>query len=46
MEEEIDPYDLGWSQGYDDQLPECPYPDGTYEYIQFWKGYEQGSNDC
>jgi hypothetical protein len=39
-------YDLGWSHGYDDQMSDCPYSEGTDEYKEYHEGYEQGSNDC
>lgn len=46
MEQDTNPYDLGWGQGYDDQLPDCPFTEGTEEYDEFWRGYDQGSMDC
>lgn len=45
-EHELSPYDLGWSQGYDDLLADCPYAEGTKEYDEFWEGYYQGCMDC
>lgn len=46
LEANTSPYDLGWSHGYDDQLPDCPYAYGTSEYDEYYEGYEQGSMDC
>lgn len=40
-----DPFDMGWYQGYDDKLPECPYADGSPEAKAWWEGYNQGAND-
>lgn len=39
-------YDLGWSCGYHDEIPDNPYEAGTEEYKQYEEGYEQGSRDC
>jgi len=45
-EEEDIPYELGWSAGYHDEYPECPFPEGSPEAVSWWNGYNQGSNDC
>jgi len=42
----VEIYDEGWSAGYDDLIPDCPYPEGTPEAEQWWAGYIQGSSDC
>jgi hypothetical protein len=41
-----DPYDEGWSCGYNDVMPECPYEEGTEEHDDWYSGYKQGSMDC
>jgi len=45
MEEE-NPWEEGWSAGYDDLPPENPYQEGTEEYDLWEEGYDQGSEDC
>ncbi len=42
----ISPFDLGWADGYDDLLTDCPYAEGTPEYDEYMDGYYQGSMDC
>jgi hypothetical protein len=44
--EEQEAYDLGWRHGYDDELSDCPYEDGTAEHLAYYEGYAQGCNDC
>lgn len=39
-------YDQGWSDGYNDLIPDCPYPEGSPEAEAWTEGYAQGSNDC
>jgi hypothetical protein len=34
-----DPYDLGWSAGYHDELPDCPFPAGSVEAEEWLEGY-------
>ena len=46
LEEESDPYDQGWAAGYDDLLPDNPYPEGSEEHDLWNEGYTQGSLDC
>ena len=46
MEEESDPYMMGWSQGRNDELPDCPFTQDSEDYIQFWVGYHEGTRDC
>lgn len=41
--EDYDPHDLGWKHGYDDELPNCPWPEGTPEYKSYQEGYEEGT---
>lgn len=46
MDKQLDPHDLGWQAGYDDEPPDCPYEEGTEEAKEWWEGYWEGSNDC
>lgn len=46
MNDEEDPYSLGWSDGYQDRLPYNPYPEDSIEWFEYEDGYEQGSRDC
>jgi hypothetical protein len=43
---ESSPYDVGWSDGYEDIMPDNPYKEGTPEYDEYCEGYIQGSMDC
>jgi hypothetical protein len=35
-------YDIGWSDGYADRLPNCPFAQGTGGWIDYFEGYEDG----
>jgi hypothetical protein len=37
-------YDLGWQHGYNDQLPDNPYPTNSKEYREYTNGYKNGAN--
>ena len=39
------PYDEGWIAGYNDEIPECPYPEGTLQEVEWWEGYDDGSRN-
>jgi len=43
---DLDPYDQGRSAGYHDELPDCPFSEGSEEAEEWWEGYEAGSDDC
>lgn len=46
MDDNMSPYELGWVCGYDDELPESPFEEGSEEYEQYMMGYVQGCQDC
>lgn len=46
VQEPVDPFDLGWAAGYNDEYPECPFPEDSTESVMWWDGYNQGSQDC
>ena len=39
-------YDMGWSDGYHDKLPDNPFIEGTHEHQEYLDGYAQGCMDC
>ena len=45
MDEYISAYDLGWSDGYHDKILDCPFPEGSQEYMDYLEGFEQGCRD-
>jgi len=42
---ENEAYNLGWSAGYKDEYPECPYSDDSIEGKDWWNGYRDGSRE-
>lgn len=43
---DLDIFEEGYEQGYNDELPRCPYEEGTHECEVWFEGYDQGSQDC
>lgn len=42
-------YNLGWQTGYyswGDEEIYCPFPVGSYEYDEWWEGFDDGEDDC
>lgn len=35
-------YDNGYFAGYSDYNPNCPYPEDSDEYNEWWEGYNDG----
>ena len=40
--EETTAYDLGYTAGYSDWSPDCPYDEDTQEFVEWWEGYNEG----
>lgn len=42
---EISAYDLGYASGYNDECPDCPYQEESPYYDEWWRGYQDGSDN-
>jgi hypothetical protein len=38
-----DPYWQGYKAGFNDTLPDCPYPSASQEALDWYAGYEEGA---
>lgn len=45
-EQAEDAHTLGWYHGYNDEMPDNPFPANSKEFEEYEDGYEQGSRDC